>query len=178
MKTFKHLNIKTYSLLKTGFTLIELLVTVGIIILLMAAAIPSYNRYGAQNELYQVTQTVRTAILTAKNYAVAPSSEKSNLEYYSISFSNANGKLQYIINEKSASGIREIESSQFSDITCSVVPEIQFSVADKGKIISPLGNFTITLTSSRASAPNNVFNVNVDVNSGQVNIIKPTAAPK
>ena len=174
MKTLKHLNIKTFKHYRMGFTLIELLVTVGIIMLLMAAAIPSYNRYGAQNELYQVAQTVRTAILTTKNYAIAPFSEKSKLENYSITFQNSGSKLQYIINEKSASGTREIENTQFSDISLrSGAATIVFSVEEKGKITSPSGIIDLQLESARALSPDNMLDIQVDAGSGQVIIRKP-----
>lgn len=164
---------------QAGFTLIELLITIGIMTLLIAVAVPSYNKYGRYNELTQVAETIKSAILTAKNDALAPTNKTAGVAYYAISFKQ--DPAGYTIFESDADGkpmsTNTLENATFNNYTLSFQPAslstIVFSIADKGKIILPQissSTGTITLTSNRIDPPDNQIILNINTLTSQVEI--------
>jgi prepilin-type N-terminal cleavage/methylation domain-containing protein len=160
-----------------GFTLIELLITIGIMTLLIAVAVPSYNKYGRYNELTQIAETVKSAILTAKNDALAPTNKTSGVAYYAISFKQ--DPAGYTIFESDENGkpisTDTLDSATFNNYTLSFQPEslstIVFSIVDKGKIVLPqISGSTgiITITSNRIDPPDNQIILNINTLTGQV----------
>uniref|UniRef100_A0A7V3J976 Prepilin-type N-terminal cleavage/methylation domain-containing protein n=1 Tax=candidate division CPR3 bacterium TaxID=2268181 RepID=A0A7V3J976_UNCC3 len=69
-----------------GFTLIELLVTLFIITILTGASIPLIRQYQRTNELKLTAYEIRSAILEAKNYALAPRVSGTQIDSYAIVF--------------------------------------------------------------------------------------------
>jgi len=69
-----------------GFTLIELLVTLFIITILTGASIPLLRQYQRTNELKLTAYEIRSAILEAKNYALAPRASGTQIDSYAIVF--------------------------------------------------------------------------------------------
>ncbi len=58
--------------MKRGFTLIELVITVGILALLSSMTLPSLRKYQRQMDAKVAAQELRTSILQAQSYALAP----------------------------------------------------------------------------------------------------------
>jgi len=165
-----------------GFTLLELLITIGIISVLVAISIPSFNRYGRTNELAQIANTMKSAIQTTKNYAFSPTILKApwnaqgqmpqEYDEYKIVFKS--NPPNYTIYERQASGLVELESATYnaSDYTL-ILPgnqntmTIAFSISGKGKMIMPSGKEIITLVGNKISGVNKV-EITVDPASGQI----------
>ena len=162
-----------------AFTLIEILVTIGIIALLLAAAVPSFNKYGRSNEFYQVAQTLKSAIETTQNYALAPRVEKKEgVDIYGILITGSGSDVgfQYQIYEGDTNTI--IETKNFSnDILTITKPigtkiDIKFSISEKGKIISPdnISDIIMQLTNPDSTASGNKLNIDIKTLTGDVEI--------
>jgi len=159
-----------------AFTLIEILVTIGIIALLLAAAIPSFNKYSRSNEFYQVAQTLKSAIETTKNYALAPRAEKkAGVDIYGILIEKTSDGFQYTIYEGDPSVV--IENKKFTSDNLNILSpvgnkvDIQFSISEKAKIINPnIDQIKMQLINPNAAPPGNMLDINVIKDSGRVEI--------
>jgi len=69
-----------------SFTLIELLVTVFIIALLSTASIPAIRQFQRRADLKMTANEIRSAVLEAKNYSLAPRTGGTKIQSYSIVF--------------------------------------------------------------------------------------------
>ena len=165
-----------------GFTLLELLITIGIISVLVAISIPSFNRYGRTNELVQTANTMKSAIQTTKNYSLSPMTSKvawtgqgqmlQEYDEYKIVFKS--NPPSYTIYEQQKSGLAELESvaPNASDYTL-ILPgnqntmTIAFSISGKGKMIMPSNNEIITLVGNKINGANKI-EISVDPASGQI----------
>ncbi len=117
---------------RLGFTLIELVISLGIIVLLLALAIPLFRGSGERNKLMLTAQEVKNTILEAKNLALSPRMEKAaNVDKYSIKF-NQPANNQYAIYE----GTTPISAKTLPDsISFSSLPnqfQIDFSIKNQG----------------------------------------------
>lgn len=168
---------RSLTLTNKGFTLIELLITISIMTVLLVVAIPSYSKYGKYNELTQVAQTIKSGILTAKNYTLAPPVTKTQgAESYKIVF-GSNPANYKIIEDGTGASTTPLDSATFKDYTLSFDPagisNIVFSIADKGKIVSPtIPSGIITLTSNKISGSDNQIKIKIYTLTGQVEIIQ------
>ena len=159
--------------IKNGFTLVELLTTIAIMTMLLAIVVPSYNNFGRSNELDQVGQTVKSAILATNNYALSPRAGVYGLVDYKIVFENIpGGGFSYTIYEDTASSSTVVESSKFSKIySLNESKTITYSLTNRGQITaSP--NSTIEITNSSLLIQK-VVNINVDTLSGNVVTARP-----
>jgi len=72
-----------------ALTLIELLVTLFIVGLLTAASVPLIRQLEKRDQLRMAAEDIRSAILEAKSYALAPQVGKSKIDSYAIFFYGA-----------------------------------------------------------------------------------------
>lgn len=73
------------SQLKSGFTLIELLVSTSIILLLIGASTPSFNRLKNRNQVRTNAQQLQNCVHEARGLALAPETTDQNLiSYYAL----------------------------------------------------------------------------------------------
>lgn len=78
---------------KRGYTLLELLITIGVLALLTAFAIPTYQLVMSQFQLSEASQTVETLIRSTQQKTV------SEQKIYGITFTtNAQTVIQYLYN--------------------------------------------------------------------------------
>jgi len=176
-----------------GFTLIELLLTMGIMVLLLAVAIPSFNNYGRYNELYQMAQSIKSEILETKNYALAPSTSRKvpGGDIYKIVFYSGNNGRYTVCEEpitiidsgQCALGSEMNNAAMGSDYTLNIINppvltgiplEIKYSILQSGKItIVPIlssGNAMIRLISNRISDTRNYVDITINSQTGNIEI--------
>ncbi len=73
-----------------GFTLIEILVSLSIVGVLLATGIPAFRSYGNTAQLTQAARDVEVSLLEARNFALAPPAENTNLvTHFGIRFEDA-----------------------------------------------------------------------------------------
>jgi len=159
--------------IKNGFTLVELLTTIAIMTMLLAIVVPSYNNFGRSNELDQVGQTVKSAILTTNNYALSPRAGVYGLVDYKIVFANIpGGGFSYTIYEDTASSSTVVESSKFSKIySLTAEKTITYLLATRGLITVQPSPSTIEITNSRLILSNKI-NVNINTINGNIDIVR------
>ncbi|MCX6806955.1 MAG: hypothetical protein NT135_02445 [Candidatus Berkelbacteria bacterium] len=73
-------------MIKNSFTLIELLVTVFIIVLLTAASVPMMRQFQRRAELKSTALEIKSEILEAKNYSLAPRLMGTSISSYAVVF--------------------------------------------------------------------------------------------
>lgn len=154
-----------------GFTLIELLVTIGIIVLLLAVGIPAFRGFGSRNELDFAAQNIKSAVVDAQNYSLAPRLEKpTNIDIYSVSFA-VTGPKRFSVDEGNLT-LKEFNlSSNINFISPALT--IPFSISGKGKIVYS-GNLIpdIVIEHGKLSSGQNRRTIKIIKETGQVEIIK------
>lgn len=72
---------------RTGFTLIELVVTMGIMSILLVAALLNTRQTNAHRELLETAEDIRLAVYEAHSFALAPDTQKrSGVDLYRVHF--------------------------------------------------------------------------------------------
>ncbi len=123
-------------------SLIEILVVLGIMVLFLAIAIPAYGVFERRNALNLNTQKVKDSILEAKNYALAPRTEKPDtVNNYLIYFAPDGDMNKYEIGEGDPNNPQDPKNYSVivtrdlpSNITFSNRCWIKFSVSGQGGI--------------------------------------------
>ena len=87
------------TLRKRGFTLLEIIISVFIIALLAGVTLPAVRKYQRAADTKTAAYEVRSEIMQAKNYALAPGTTKNNLiNNYAVYFDLTNRQYRIIEN--------------------------------------------------------------------------------
>ena len=83
--------------MKKSFTLIELLLTLLIVVMLTAASLPVIRKFQRSADVKVVANEIKSAVLQAQNYSLAPRVGTAGINSYSVVFNVADN--QYCIIE-------------------------------------------------------------------------------
>ena len=180
-----------------GFTLIELLVTLFIITVLTGASVPLLRQYQRTNELKLTAYDIRSAILEAKNYTLAPRASGTQIDSYAIVFY---GKDYTDESKRNSYEILECQGSKPDSPTCEggtkvlVVgstrrlpkdvqfgafnwnnnstssAELRFSVTKQGEIITTFNPSTVSPAQIIIKRGTETFTVEVGKVTGVINV--------
>ena len=123
-----------------GFTIVELLIVVGVIGILAAVAVPSYQDYVIRSRVHEahtVSQSVRTAVaLYAGRYGTMPSALAS-LSYVSSAASNYSGNYVSTVNlsKVGSSSIVEVVFVDDPALGSAAAGNIQYTATINGALI-------------------------------------------
>ncbi|MCL5795050.1 MAG: prepilin-type N-terminal cleavage/methylation domain-containing protein [Patescibacteria group bacterium] len=165
-----------------GMTLIELVVTIGIVMLLLLAGIPSYNHFANVNNLNQAADDVKSAILDTQSLALSPQENLNEAvpdqyDGYIIEFSNTSP--EYYIYQVKINSDPLVKNSMpvkvFSlptGINFGNSQNIQFSIANQGKIVACSETKRVAIVSDKLTL-DNTKNINVNCATGQITTNTP-----
>ncbi|MBI4175553.1 type II secretion system protein [Candidatus Berkelbacteria bacterium] len=167
-----------------GFTLLELLVTLGIMTLIVAAALLNVQTSHAHQQLLHAAEDVRLMVYQAHNFALAPEPTKAR----------ATDRYRFQVIVPNVYRVVEVTSQVPADpvgavVRTAVLPEgisftgtgtpgsvalsFDFSILDQGRIVAPdpLGQPTAVMSLRRTRPPEDQVQLLVQLLTGQVEVV-------
>lgn len=169
-----------------GFTLIELVVTMGIMTILLVAALLNTRQTSAHRQLVHTAEDIRLAIYETRSLALAPEVRKQlasdRYRFHLVSSSTQGGYSGYQILETDADPtttdqlVRAVDfDPRFLASTPpgeQIVTDLDFSIVHQGEIIAPAATGLVRLNLDQVTGALDRVTIGVTLATGQVEIVE------